>query len=123
MTMSRINKTVSRSTVAIVTVIIAGYGLAMSGTAQSSSAGEPGLQPYTNADCPTGYQILIDNQCMDFTTGYIVLASKAPARRYTNADCPKDYVILMDDQCINYTTGYIEVARDSARAAIQAVGK
>jgi hypothetical protein len=74
--------------------------------------------------CPAGYEVLIDNQCIDYETGYIVLApvlSTAP--RYTNANCRRGFEILIDNQCIDFQTGYIELATEAAPGATQAARK
>ena len=100
MTKSLIKKFALGSTLAF----IAASSLAMPASAQSAS----------NATCRQGYEILIDNQCIDYKTGYIELAEMPPAvaPRYSNANCRPGYEILIDNQCIDYKTGYIELASE-----------
>jgi len=74
--------------------------------------------------CPAAYEVLIDNQCIEYESGYIVLARAPPtAPRYTNTNCLPGYEILIDHQCIDFQTGYIDSATEAAFSATQAARK
>lgn len=72
--------------------------------------------------CPAGNEVLIDSQCIDYESGYIVLAREpSTAPRYAN--CRPGYEILIDNQCIDFQTGYIESATEVASGVTQAARK
>lgn len=83
--------------------IVGAASLAMPAAAQSAS----------NSTCRPGYTILIDNQCIDYNTGYIELAHvvQVGPSTATVASCPSGYESLIENQCIDYKTGYIVSAR------------
>lgn len=89
-----------------------------------ASLSTPASAQAESTTCPAGYEVLIDNQCIDYKSGYIVLAPVPPiATRYTNANCPQGFEILIDNQCIDFETGYIELATEAVPGATQAARK
>lgn len=87
----------------------------------AASLATPASAQAIGSTCPAGYVVLIENQCIDYESGYIVLARVPPtASRNTNVNCRPGFEILIDNQCIDFQTGYIELAIEVPSGATQA---